>query len=169
MLEVIVTGEPSGKKALMYSELNKKGLRKMVPTYPVLVRDEHGNILFEFEVTRLCRDEVFFGGKARDYRPEHECPPSRPEEPYFGRPTRAGRLKFAFMLYEAGCPAEETLTGQGTEPRKGIKIHIGPATSLGCMAVAGGEKGYRRFKRAFTDFQAGHGRDFRVKVLERTI
>ncbi len=165
---IIITGEPTEQRALMYSRIGKRGLRKMVTTYRALVEDNDGELLFEFAVTRKSRREVFKGGKPRDYRIGNECPPHVPGRPYLGRITRTGRLGFSIILYEEWCPNRETLRGEGQHKRTGIKIHHGPATSLGCMAVAGAKKGYRRFVRAFKVFEEKYGPVFKVLVFERT-
>lgn len=164
---IIIAGEPTERRALMYSRIGKRGLRKMVTTYRALVEDDDGELLFEFAVTRKSRREVFKGGKPRDYRIGNECPPNLPGKPYLGRITEAGRLGFAIMLYEEWCPKRETLRGEGRHKRTGIKIHHGPASSRGCMAVAGGGRGYDRFVRAFKRLREKHGPIFRVLVLER--
>ena len=167
MLELIISGKPEGPETLMYSAIGQKGLERMVPTYPVIVHDEHGEILYQFSVTRRCRREVFNGTKPRDYRQGRECPPNMAGHPYLGRITTAGRLGFAIMLYEKWCEKGESLRGAGRHLRKGIKIHYGPATSFGCMAIAGGAEGYRRFVEMFTVIGKQHGMPMFVTVEER--
>ncbi len=167
MLELIISGKPTGPMDITYSAMGQKGLVQKVPTYPVIVHDEHGEIVFEFAVTRKYRCEVFNGAKPRDYRPGRSCPPNMTGHPYLGRVTTAGRLGFAIMLYEDRCPQKETLWGVGRHPRKGIKIHYGPARSSGCMAIAGGPDGYQRFEKMFTLLQQLHGSPFFVTVEER--
>lgn len=167
MLEIVIRGEPTGPRTLMYSAIGQKGLTHMVPTYPVIVHDEHGEILYQFSVTRRSRREVFNGTKPRDYRQGRECPPNMAGHPYLGRITTAGRLGFAIMIYEPWCEKGESLRGVGRHLRKGIKIHYGPATSFGCMAIASGAEGYRRFVEMFTILGQQHGMPMFVTVEER--
>lgn len=167
MLELIISGKPIGPETLMYSAMGQKGQTQMVPTYPVIVHDEYGEIVYEFSVTRRCKCEVFDGAKSRDYGENGECPPNQVGQPYMGRITTAGRLGFAIILFETWCEKKETLRGIGQHPRKGIKIHYGPATSYGCMAIAGGQEGYRYFKEIFGVLQQLHGGPFFVTVEER--
>lgn len=167
MFEIIITGQETGGKALMYSAIGRKGIRRMVPTYRAFVQKDGKETVFEFAVTRKCRQEVFGGARPRDYRQGHECPPNRADQPYLGRITTSGRLGFSIMLYELGCPKRETLRGVGRHLRRGIKIHFGPACSFGCMAIAGGQKGYARFVKAFRSFEAEGHKLFNVRVLER--
>ncbi len=162
MLKIIISSEVVGK-ALMYEYLGKKGDRKFVPTYQVYVYDG-SHCIFKFTVTRQSAKEVFRQGEALDYGENGECPPA---DFYLGRITESGRLGFSIMLYENWCPAKESLIGRSHFIRKGVKIHKGPGSSLGCMMVAGGQRGYKRFVKAFTRINEIHGHIFRVVVEDR--
>jgi hypothetical protein len=64
-----------------------------------------------------------------------------------------GKLKDALRLYEVGASDVSeyefaTVRGVGTERRRGILIHYGPARTEGCFSLAGGQRGWRQFLAA---------------------
>jgi len=162
VLKIVISSEIAGK-GLMYERLGKQGARKYVPTYQVYVYDGT-HCIYKFAVTRHSAEEIFRGGASFDYSQNGECPPS---DNYFGRITDAGRLGFSIMLYDYWCPQKESLIGTSNFIRKGIKIHKGPGMSLGCMMIAGGRSGYRKFIKAFTRLEEINGPIFRVMVKNR--
>lgn len=159
-IRIQITGQPVGRTWL-YEGLGRTGRKALVPTYRlILAVDEQGVWVPDqyFEVTRDS-SEVIFGGLSPHYGINGECPPSRLAVPYRAMWHGHGRLKDAIRLYEEGVsnmPEYEfaTVRGTGTERRRGVLIHRGPAMSIGCFCIAGGQRGWRQFLDAVRQAEA---------------
>ncbi len=166
MLFIIITGSKLGKTHF-YEKIGRQGRRTIVPTYRAeLGRFDGTGEKFHFRVTRDAA-QIVFGQRKKRFLRGGECPPSKTCVPYRGRIHFGTRNGFALLLFEAQSPTKNTLTGQGKVIRSEIMIHRGPSSSLGCMAVAGGKRGYRAWQRALQEFAATGSEEILVFVEPR--
>ncbi len=142
MIEITITGEPTGRKALIYEHVGRKGRRAYVPTYVAQVHHKPSGRILMFAVVRDSSAQVFEGLRQR-YSEDGECPPSA-IEPYHGLIREDGPVGFRIQLFEAKHNDKATLIGQGRIKRKHIQIHFGAAASHGCLMVAGRRRQYPR-------------------------
>ena len=141
---IVITGNIAGR-TWFYEELGKQGRKILVPTFYANLTRVDGS-LFWFAVTRDSAEVIFRGLKNRFDR-LGECPPNKTCNPYYGTKHIAPRNGTCLLLNEGKDSEGRYLVGQGQERRRSILIHSGPASSLGCMAVAGGKRGWKAFWR----------------------
>lgn len=141
MIRITITGKLTGRKALLYEELGRKGRRKFVPTYHALAECLPTKECFEFAVVRDTSPQVF-GQLPYRYGKDGECPPSL--RPYVGIVRDNGPVGFRIQLSEVGFEKTGLLLGQGRVARERIQIHFGAAASHGCILVAGRRRTYHR-------------------------
>lgn len=134
-------------KTWLYEEIGPSGGKRLVPTYRAEMGDESNGQAFHFRVTRDSAAVVFRGLKQR-YALAGECPPNAACKPYYGRLRPLPRNGLSLLLWETGLGNHHSVRGVSKTVRSSILIHRGPASSLGCMAIAGGALGYRRWLRA---------------------
>jgi hypothetical protein len=140
VINIIITGEITGKRALLYELLGRKGRRKFVPTYVAFAECCAMQGRFAFSVVRDSSPQVFSGLRDR-YDEGGECPPSG-EIPFIGIVRDDGLVGFRIQLFDSWCERRETLTGEGSIPRRHVQIHVGAAASHGCIMVAGRRRWY---------------------------
>lgn len=155
MKYIYVTASVVGK-TWQYELLGRRGHRRLLPTYHAELGDEcDPSTRIYFAVTRDSA-LVVFGKRMRRYTKGGECPPHYPCKPYRGRIRYAKRNGWCLALYEQGfyrrdgTPDWSTLQGTGKLKRRHTLIHAGPASGFGCLSVAGGRRGFARFKKALT-------------------
>ncbi len=79
-----------------------------------------------------------------------ECPPCKPGQAYKAFPSKMVKGSFCLRLFETDEPqANNSIRGIASVERVNIMIHQGPGMSEGCLLIAGGKKGHRRFERWF--------------------
>jgi hypothetical protein len=140
MIEIVITAQQSGKKALVYEYTGRRGRRKFVPSYEAYARCQTTGQLFEFTVVRDSCTHVFGEVPEDRYGEGGECPPSI--DPYHGTVREDGSVGFRIELSEPGCGQKGTLRGRGTSLRKNIQIHYGAACAHGCVMVTGRRRLY---------------------------
>ncbi len=166
MLYVIITGSPIGRTHF-YEKIGRRGRRTLVPTYRAELGCFDGTgAQFHFAVTRDAA-QVVFGQRKKRFLRGGECPPSKTCAPYRGRIHVGRRNGFALLLFDEHSPTKSTLVGQGSVVRSEIMLHSGPSSSLGCMAIAGGRRGYRAWQRALKKFTATNRGEILVFVEPR--
>jgi hypothetical protein len=146
MKYVLVTASIVGKTWL-YAEIGPSGRRTLVPTYAAEMGEEKSGFRFRFSVTRDSAAVVFRHLQER-YALGGECPPTKVCKPYRGRLRLLPRNGMSLILWEEGYDNRHTVRGVGTVARSSILIHRAPASSLGCMGIAGGRRGYTRWVTA---------------------
>ncbi len=150
MITIIITNETVGT-ARLYELRNKAGKTALVPSYRAVAKNTDSGAVFEFLVTRSASRLVFSEDKDR-YGSFGECPPSRDDCPYQAFPSVTSKGSFCLRLFET--PEQQThnvIRGQGPVDRTNVMIHKGPSMSEGCLIIAGGKKGHRRFERWFKE------------------
>jgi hypothetical protein len=142
VIKITITGELTGKKALLYELPKRQGRRTFVSTYKAFAECLPTKRRLDFAVVRDSSIHVFGGVPDDRYGEGGECPPCA-EKPYLGI-AREGKksIGFRIQIYEAGCEEEKTLKGQGTVLRSHMQIHFGAAASHGCIMVAGRRRLY---------------------------
>lgn len=146
---ILITGQKTGRRAVLYEKLGRQGRQALVPTYQAeLGRYDGESSTYRFTVTRDSSPVVFGQSRGR-FGLVGECPPSRTCAPYRGRLHQSQRSgQTAVMLSESNLAARNGLLGQGQLLRTDIMIHRGPACSLGCLTVGGGRRGYVNWLQA---------------------
>lgn len=146
MINIIITSEEVGQ-ARLYEKLKRQGRFTLVPTYKATANTDTGE-KFEFAVTRDSSSIRFFG-QIEQFGTNGECPASRAGKPYLAKAsTLSSDNTFSLRLYESEL-GDNAIRGVSNTTRTGIMIHRGPGRSMGCLQVAGGKKGHRRFERWF--------------------
>lgn len=154
--------------AHLYEYIGKQGRRAVVPTYFATLGNWQApqEPPYQFAVTRDVAG-VVFGKTTSRYDVGGECPPSRNCHPYHGRLVDARGNGRSLLLYDEQSPDQNTLTGDGMVERSFIMVHGGPASSLGCMSIAGGNRGYRQWLRALEYFGCTLDTRFLVSLAPR--
>ena len=142
MIQITITGEPTGKRALLYELRKRQGARKFVPTYHAYAECHWTGKRFEFSVVRDPSAHIFGPRPLDPYGENGECPPSS-DVPYSGTILEDGPIGFRIQLTEAGCEQEEWLVGIGSTIRKRVWIHFGACASFGCILIAGRRRSYK--------------------------
>ena len=146
MITITITHEVVGQ-ARLYEKLKRQGRFTLVPTYKAIATTNAGE-RFEFAVTRDSSN-VRFCDQIYRFGTNGECPASRREEPYQARPSLlSSDQTFSLRLFEPEV-GDNAIIGIGSVVRTGVMIHRGPGRSMGCLQIAGGKKGHRRFERWF--------------------
>ncbi len=159
LAKIVITGEKTTKRAYLYEFVGRQGRQRPVPTYKATFLGSNGK-LYEFAVTRDSA-AVLFLRQPDQFGVGGECPPSPAGSLYRARLFNAKRNGPCLLLYEAYDDEGPFLIGDGMVKRRYVLIHAGPASSLGCMTVAGGRRGWRRFWRAVT---ASGNTEFLVRI-----
>jgi hypothetical protein len=164
VITIVITGELTGQKALLYERVKRQGRRRLVPTYRAFAHCTRTQESFPFAVVRDTSTQVF-EGLEDPYSQGGECPPSL--LPYRGVVREDGDVGFRIQLIETSGEHTDTLLGQGSVMRRHIQIHFGAAASNGCIMVAGRRREYRtRFERTLRAMLR-HTSDIEVIVLPR--
>ncbi len=143
MRYLLITSSVFGRTWL-YEEIGPSGRKRLVSTYRAEMGDEKRNFKYHFEVTRDSAAAVFRGLRDR-YALGGECPPNTTSKPYRGRLCPVPRNGMSLLLWEEGLGNNHSVRGMGETIRSSILVHRGPASSLGCMAVAGGIRAYEKW------------------------
>jgi hypothetical protein len=145
MITITITSEVVGQ-AYLYEKLQRQGGRMLVPSYRASAN--YNNDTFEFAVTRDSSNIRYFG-QTEKFGTNGECPPNQASKPYLARPSLlSSDQTYSLRLYDPEL-GDNAIKGVSEIVRTGIMIHRGPGRSMGCLQVAGGKKGHRRFERWF--------------------
>lgn len=144
---IVITNIQAGR-ARIYEFKKRQGRQKLVWSYKAHAINPISGQSFDFAVTRDVSDMVF--GKVADQPGEGgRCPPNVPGHPYLGRVRTDANVGWCIQLFDTDSLLQECLQGTGLVRRKHILIHFGPARSEGCFMVAGGRRGWNKFKKSF--------------------
>ncbi len=146
--KIVITGEKMPNRALLYEFVGRQGQKRFVHTYKAILEGLNG-VMYEFAVTRDSA-AVLFSRQPDRFGVGGECPPSPEGSQYRARLFTAKRNGPCLLLYEAYDDEGPYLQGDGMVKRRYVLIHAGPASSLGCLTVAGGKRSWRRFWRIVT-------------------
>jgi len=166
MIWIQITGEVDGG-AHLYEQLRRPGQRRRVPTYAACASLEGGTLMFRFSVTRDASD-IVFGYRTERFGVNGECPPSRLAAPYHGVIHQSPNIPFGIRLFDANCARQQHLRGETDHERSYILLHHGPARSEGCFIIAGGKRGFSRWRTDLKHLQnAADSTAIRVQVDPR--
>lgn len=168
MIDITITGKPTGGKALLYELRGRQGRRAFVPTYHAWAAHAGMGQRFDFAVTRHSSAHVFGDGLTEPYiyAENGECPPCA-DTPYSGIIREDGVVGFRIALFEPQYAEQKALMGRGSILRKHVQIHFGAAAATGCILVAGRRRLYPKvFERPLRDMLA-HTDQIRVMVEPR--
>jgi hypothetical protein len=141
VITITITGERTGKMALLYEHPGRKGRRKFVPTYVATAKSYFINQQFEFAVTRDSSAVVFSETPIDRFGLDGECPPCNGTS-YIGIVREDGAVGFRIEFFEPKYWESATVRGQGNVMRRCLQIHFGAAASHGCILVAGRRRSY---------------------------
>jgi hypothetical protein len=165
MLMIKITNRVVGR-TILFEKLGCQGQQIFVNLYDAKASYDDNELTFA--VARDSSKRVFGPMPRRLCGIEDECPPNTPDEPYHAIPVIHTQTKtFALRLGDPDSPHCDTLRGMGPMPRTGILIHIGPSSSLGCMAISEGKYGHQRFEAFVRGYLATGESQIRVVVESR--
>lgn len=141
-LKITVSGERTGRTALLYEKRGQQGATKQVGTYRAWVIHLPTKQQFHFDVIRDSSAHVFGEQPDDPYGEMGECPPSD-DAGFLAAVREDGPKGWRLQLSEPHLEDEGILMGLGRVPRTHIQLHYGEACGYGCLMVAPTRRWYR--------------------------